>query len=90
MLVSIECEAESGREMTTERVWVACSSRDICMLSGFHSAYREKVFNPLFLRGGRWLQMLAASLLEAPNAHVFRKGLKRLDLLSTLRIPHIV
>lgn len=51
--------------------------------------YREKVFNSLFFRGARWLQMLPPSLLEAPNAYVFRKQLKRIDLLSTLNIPDI-
>lgn len=50
---------------------------------------REKVFNSLFYRGARWLQMLPPGLLESPNVFVFRKRLKKLDLLSTLHLVDI-
>lgn len=50
---------------------------------------REKVFTFLFYRGARWLEILPPGILESQNAFVFRKRMKKLDLLSTLYLADI-
>lgn len=50
---------------------------------------RGKIFNSIFFRGARLLQMLPTSQLEAPNVNSFRKSLKRIDLLSALHLVDI-